>query len=338
MNLNTSKTLDNRRRFLQRLVAVGGLSLAGLRAEALATTAPRMTQGPYYPLADDIPLDKDNDLARVDDGEAALGQIHNLHGRVLDASGQPVRGALVELWHADHGGEYTYHTGVGPNPDCDPNFAGFGQFLTGSSGAYKFRTIKAGLYQGRARHFHIAVTIPGQTTRYCSQLGWNEIAYDLNGNQWSSQNSNDNIFASLTAEQKSLVLLDYQPVEQAVDDEVEASFDFQVSLTPVEPSYPEPGGLIVRGEPTVSTTSSQRLFKLSFPAYEGYTYEIYANPTLADLDWKALPFCLDGSGVSDRNKHTMLSSETLTLFVTQPAERGFYKVSYRVPGANTGTP
>lgn len=339
MHIETSKSQDSRRHFLRKLFAAGSLlSIPGLYSEALATIAPRLTQGPYYPLADDIPLDKDNDLAQLGDSDSpANGQIHYLHGRILDANGEPVRGALVELWHADEGGEYVYYDRAGRNPDCDTNFAGFGQFLTGSSGAYLFRTIKAGLYQGRARHFHIAVTLPGQSTRYCTQTGWNEVAYDLNGAAWSTQNGNDNIFSSLSTSEKNLLLLNYTPTENAVADEVEANFDFQVGLSPVEPTYPDPGGFLVRGEPFLDKNSNLR-FKLTFPAYSGYTYEVYANPTLADLEWKAAPFSIDSSTASDRNKHTVESEQSLSLYVDLPPERGFYKVSFRVPGANTGTP
>lgn len=63
----------------------------------------------------------------------------------------------------------------------DANFAGFGQFLTGSSGQFKFRTIKAGIYIGRTRHFHWGVTLPGRTTRVTTQTGWNETAIGLTG-------------------------------------------------------------------------------------------------------------------------------------------------------------
>jgi len=109
-------------------------------------------------------------------------------GRVLTSSGVPIRGALVEIWHADNGGNYIYSASSARNAAADSNFQGFGQFLTGSSGAYKFRTVKAGLYNGRTRHYHIAVTIPGQLTRYCTQLFWNETAYvlDSSGNNSST--------------------------------------------------------------------------------------------------------------------------------------------------------
>src|SRR5580698_4002322 len=99
MHIITSKTLESRRRFLRTLAASGAFySLSGLFAEALTLT-PRQTQGPFYPMAKNIPLDKDNDLVIVNDGlTPAKGIVTYVSGRVLDSKGQPVRNALVELW------------------------------------------------------------------------------------------------------------------------------------------------------------------------------------------------------------------------------------------------
>src|SRR5438445_9857355 len=157
--------LDRRRFFKSMALASAGFTLPGYLAEAI-TQSPIVTQGPYYPLADDIPLDKDNDLVQLNDNlTIAAGTVTYLSGRVLDSSGNPIRGALVELWHADREGDYLYSATAARNPACDANFAGFGQFLTGSTGQFRFRTIKAGLYAGRTRHYHWGLTIPGQLTR-----------------------------------------------------------------------------------------------------------------------------------------------------------------------------
>ena len=162
-----------RERFLRSMFKVSaGLMLPGFLAEALAVT-PTVTQGPYYPLADDIPLDKDNDLVRVGDSlTLATGVIEHISGTVYDVNSNPVKNTLVELWAADHQGDYLYSTGVGRNAACDANFAGFGQFLTGSTGRFRFRTIKAALYNGRTRRYHWGVTLPGRTTRVTTQTGW----------------------------------------------------------------------------------------------------------------------------------------------------------------------
>lgn len=348
--------VDRRRFFKSMALASAGFTLSGYLAEAL-TIAPQVTQGPYYPLANNIPLDKDNDLIYLNSSlTRAVGKITYLTGRVLTSSGSPIKGALVELWHADNEGDYVYSASSARNSACDANFAGFGQFLTGSDGQYKFRTIKAGLYNGRTRHFHIAVTIPGQLTRYCTQLFWNETAYvlDSNGNNTSTvfatQNSNDNIFGGLTAEQKTAVNLTYTTVD-ATTGAVAANFDFVVGLTPVEPAYPV-GSFVIAGTPVAGPTNSTR-FQISIPAYTNYTYEVYGNPTLANvgnnitnwnsqyltnMSWAALPFSLSQAGVVNTNKFTAPTNGTLNLYLEEKAVKGFYYVSFRLPGANTGTP
>jgi len=330
--------VDRRRFFKSMAVGSAGFTLSGYLAEALTAT-PGSTPGPFYPLADDIALDKDNDLVQLSDNlTVAAGVVTYITGRVLDTSGNPIKNALVELWHADREGDYQYSTGMGRNPACDANFAGFGQFLTGSSGAFKFRTIKAGLYPGRARHFHWGITVPGRSTRFATQTGWNEIAIDLNGQQWATQNSNDGVFATIPAAQRASLLLDFIAVPGTTTGEAQATWDFVSGFTPVEPTYPGGGSLVTAGTMVSGPVGSNPRYRINVPAYAGYTYEIYGNPTLADLDWAALPFAIAQTGIIDRHKHTATSEGALSLYVEAKAVKGFYKVSFRPPGVNTGTP
>lgn len=318
-----------RRRFLKALaVASAGFTLPGYLAEALTLT-PFQTQGPYYPLADDIPLDKDNDLVVMNDSlTPASGIVTYINGRVLDSSGNPIRGALVELWHADTNGVYTYNTGAGRNPAADANFAGFGQCMTRDSGGFRFRTIKAGLYTGRGRHFHWGVTIPGQTTRFTTQTYW----------AGDASNASDGILNGIAnADQRNSVILNYTPVEGSTSGEVEATWDFVSGLTPVEPAYPNGGSLVIAAAAVAGPSDSTR-FQISIPAYTGYTYEVYGNPTLGALSWGALPFALTQMGAISAHKYTATSNGTLNLFLDEKAAKGFYFVTFRVPGANTGTP
>lgn len=320
-------------------VASAGFTLPGYLAEAL-TLSPTVTQGPYYPLGSNIPLDKDNDLVRLDDRLTdASGTIIHIQGQVLDASGSPIRGALVELWHADHEGDYLYSASAARNPACDPNFAGFGQFLTGSNGAFRFRTLKAGLYVGRTRHLHWGVTLPGERARTTTQTGWNETALDLSGQPWATQNSNDNVFASVQDPlQRASMLLDFAAEPGSTLPELFAHWDYVAGRTYTEPVYPGGGTLRAAGVPVEVAPESRPRFKVTIPAYAGYSYEIYANPTLGPLSWKALPFALTATASPDRNIYTAATDGTLDLYVDQSAERGLYLVSFRVPGANTGTP
>src|SRR5207253_7042611 len=96
-----------RRQFLKRL-GLGAMvfSLPGAFAEELTRT-PRQTEGPFYP--DHLPLDTDNDLIVVNEAiTPALGEITHLTGRVLDAKGDPIRNALVEIWQCDANGVYLH--------------------------------------------------------------------------------------------------------------------------------------------------------------------------------------------------------------------------------------
>lgn len=321
--------IDRRRFFKSMALASAGFTLPGYLAEALTLT-PQQTPGPFYPLADDIPLDKDNDLVYLNNSlTPASGIVTYISGRVLTSSGAPIRGALVELWHTDINGTYTYSTGVGRNPGADPNFAGFGQFLTGSTGAYKFRTVRPGLYPGRARHFHVGITIPGQLTRFTTQTYW----------AGEPGNASDSVLNGISnVEQRNSVILTYTPVPGTTTGEVQATWDIVMGLTPVEPSYPGGGTLLIAGAIVPGPSAGSPRYRLAFPAYANYTYEVYNNPTFAGLGWAATPFSLTQTGAIDRHKHTTSTNGTLNLFVDAKALKGFYLVAFRVPGANTGTP
>ena len=321
--------VDRRRFFKSMAAATAGFTLAGSFAEALTLTPPQ-TPGPFYPLLDDLPLGKDNDLVYLNDNlTPASGTVTHITGRVLDSKGNPVRNALVELWHADINGEYTYYAGSGRNPAADPNFAGIGQFLTGASGGFRFRTIRAGLYPGRARHYHWGVTVPGRTTRFSTQTYW----------AGEPGNASDGILNAIAdADQRNSVILNFTALPGTTTGEEQTTWDFVTNITPVEPIYPGGGSLVVAGAVVAGPAGGNPRYRLSVPAYTGYNYEVYGNPTLADLSWTALPFSLTEAGAIDRNIFTATADGTLHLFVEAKSARGFYTVSFRVPGANTGTP
>ena len=158
----------SRRRLLHSLaVASAGITATSAFAEMLALT-PRMTEGPYYP--DTLPLDQDNDLIHVNEHTTdAIGTVTQLSGRVLDVQGKPLKNALVELWQADDNGTYIHSAGS-QRAERDLGFQGYGRFETDSKGGWKFRTIKPGLYTGRTRHYHFAITLKGAKRRFTTQL------------------------------------------------------------------------------------------------------------------------------------------------------------------------
>ena len=121
--------IPSRRLFLGTLGAAL-FTTRGLFAEELART-PAQTEGPFYP--NKLPLDTDNDLLIINDTiTPAVGEITHLTGKVLDAKGNPVRNALVEIWQCDAKGVYLHTDDSDRKKDTqDKNFQGFGRFLTG---------------------------------------------------------------------------------------------------------------------------------------------------------------------------------------------------------------
>ena len=147
------------------------------------------------------------------------------------------------------------------------------------------------------------------------------------------------VYSGITdAAQRTSVALDYTAVPGTTTGEAQTTWDFVSQFTPVQPTYPNSGSLVVAGTAVAGPTAGNARFRISIPAYAGYSYEIYGNSALASLAWRALPFSLTQTGTIDRNIYTATSEGTLDLFVEAKSAKGFYYVSFRVPGANTGTP
>ena len=102
----------------------------------------RQTEGPFFkPRSPER-----SDLREPGDGGRPL----ELSGFVLTRRCRPLRGAVVDLWHADDKGEYD-----------NVGFRYRGHVTTGLDGAFRFRTIVPKLYSGRTRHYHVKVQAPG---------------------------------------------------------------------------------------------------------------------------------------------------------------------------------
>jgi protocatechuate 3,4-dioxygenase beta subunit len=217
--MNKADTLPNRRRFLRNLALSSAFfTVPGLFAEELVRT-PAQTEGPFYP--DHLPLDTDNDLIIVNSGiTPAVGEITHLTGRILDAKGDPIRDAYVEIWEADGNGVY-FHSGD-KHASRDPNFQGFGRFLTGSSGEYYFRTIKPVQYPGRCPHIHFKVKRGGREllTTQCYIKG-------------HPTNMKDGIYNSIK-DPKALasVTVDFVPIKDSRTGDLLAKFDLVIGTTP----------------------------------------------------------------------------------------------------------
>jgi catechol 1,2-dioxygenase len=91
---------------------------------------PRTIEGPLYVAGAPV----SEGFARLDDGSDVDAGPVIMSGTVRDARDRPVSGALVEVWHADSTGSYSFF---------NPNLAPYNYrrtIRTGEDGTYKFRT------------------------------------------------------------------------------------------------------------------------------------------------------------------------------------------------------
>ncbi|MDO8679634.1 MAG: protocatechuate 3,4-dioxygenase subunit beta [Acidobacteriota bacterium] len=117
----------------------------------------------------------DNDLTRQHPNEPH-GQRIIVAGRVVEETGRPVSGALIEIWQANAAGRYHHVKDDHPAP-LDPNFTGAGRTVTDADGRYQFTTIKPGAYPWRNhdnawRPAHVHFSLFGSTfrTRLVTQM------------------------------------------------------------------------------------------------------------------------------------------------------------------------
>ncbi|NEU98650.1 catechol 1,2-dioxygenase [Bradyrhizobium uaiense] len=159
-----------------------GLVIAGLGLEAfldmrmdeaerkagLENGTPRTIEGPLYVAG--APLFKTE--ARLDDG-TEQGEVLFMDGRVLDVHGEPIEGAIVDVWHANTLGSYSFF---------DPSQSKYNlrrRIEAGADGRYEFRSIlpkgygcppggptqqlldRLGRHGQRPAHIHFFVSAPG---------------------------------------------------------------------------------------------------------------------------------------------------------------------------------
>jgi protocatechuate 3,4-dioxygenase beta subunit len=220
--IEASHLLTNRRRFLTGLAlgtVAAAFTIPGVFAEELVRT-PRQTEGPFYP--DRLPLDKDNDLLIVSKSlTPAVGEVTHLSGRILDGRGEPVRNALIEIWQVDNNGVYLHSRGGDP-ARRDRNFQGYGRFETGSTGEYRFRTIKPVPYPGRTPHIHVKVSKGDREllTTQCYVKG-------------EPLNERDGVLRVIRdPKERASVIVPFVPVKDSRAGELAARFDIVLGYTP----------------------------------------------------------------------------------------------------------
>src|SRR5438132_5096201 len=126
-----------------------GAGPAGVPSGAVTCVlTPEQTEGPYY-IA--------NEHVRRNITEGRPGTPLTLRAFVVDASTcKAIKGAAVDIWHADAGGVYS---GFGQGAGNRTFMRGIQR--TNAKGLALFRTVYPGWYQGRTVHIHVKVHIAG---------------------------------------------------------------------------------------------------------------------------------------------------------------------------------
>jgi protocatechuate 3,4-dioxygenase beta subunit len=156
------------------VAAAGGRALVSPEAEGgnkavesgavQCVLTPELTEGPYYIAGEKVRRD-------VRDGHP--GTLLSLRLRVLDSSTcKPIKGAAVEIWHADASGVYS-----GFGDGASNRTAMRGKQRTDRNGLAVFRTIYPGWYQGRTVHIHVKVHVGGRVV-HTGQLFFSDTLTD----------------------------------------------------------------------------------------------------------------------------------------------------------------
>lgn len=129
---------------------------------------PRTIEGPLYIAG--APLSKGE--ARLDDGNEQ-GEVLFMDGQVRDVNGRPVAGAVVDVWHANTRGGYSFFD------PSQPKYNFRRRIETDDEGRYRFRSLlpvgyacppegqtqkllnQLGRHGNRPAHIHFFVTAPG---------------------------------------------------------------------------------------------------------------------------------------------------------------------------------
>ena len=104
----------------------------------------------------------------------------------------------------------------------DPNFQGYGRFMTDSKGRYFFRTIKPPPYPGRTPHFHMSVSAKGKK-KFITQCY-------IKG---EPQNKSDFILNRVKDEKaRNSLIAEFLPLPGSKVGELTANFDIILGWTP----------------------------------------------------------------------------------------------------------
>lgn len=134
----------------RRTVVYALLGLLPIELKAACSITEPNALGPFYRRG--APFRK-----AIAEGEP--GRRLHVSGTVLGSDGcTPLKGAIVDVWHANRDGRYY---DVGADADSPPSrFRLRGRALTDEQGRYDFDTVVPGAYGVRPKHIHYVVSHP----------------------------------------------------------------------------------------------------------------------------------------------------------------------------------
>ncbi len=164
---------------------------AGVASGAVkCVLTPELTEGPFY-------IAGERNRRNITDGRP--GAALKLRLAVVDASTcRPLKGAAVDIWHADAAGIYS---GFGQGASSRTFMRGVQK--TDGNGLAVFDTVYPGWYQGRTVHIHVKVYTGGNVV-HTGQLFFpdtmtdsvfRQSPYSSRGNR-DTRNANDSIFVN----------------------------------------------------------------------------------------------------------------------------------------------
>lgn len=126
------------------------------------------TVGPYFAIG--LAWLNKNDLT----GPGVSGKRVTIAGRVLDADGNPVPDALLEVWQANSHGKYAHPEDHQDKP-LEKGFLGFARIPMDDQGRYRFTTIQPGPVPGpdgqpQAPHIVVSVFARGMLDRLVTRI------------------------------------------------------------------------------------------------------------------------------------------------------------------------
>ena len=144
--------------------------------------SPSQTVGPYF--AQGLLREGDQVFTNVLVSENTEGERIRIEGCVLDAEGQPIEDAMIEIWQANSHGRYN-HPSDGQDKPLDPEFRGHGRTYTDVKGKYFFETIKPGSVPGpdsttQAPHINVIVFARGMLSHAFTRIYFEDEAANQN--------------------------------------------------------------------------------------------------------------------------------------------------------------